>query len=108
MLKINLTHLFDPSGIHWLKLGVGDKKTSGHLRKELVGTEPGQSYTEASLPPSARAEITHIHTAGKHLSSHGLHPKASDTFGLFENAVFLRKFLHKNLIETSSKPPITN
>lgn len=26
MLKINLTHLFDPSGIHWLKLGVGDKK----------------------------------------------------------------------------------
>lgn len=62
-----------------------------------MGTEPGQSYTEASLPPSARAEITHIHTPGKHLSSHGLHPKASDTLGLFENAVLLRKFLHKNL-----------
>lgn len=41
MLKINLTHLFDPSGIHWLKLGVGDKKTSRHLRKKLVETEPG-------------------------------------------------------------------
>lgn len=22
MLKINLTHLFDPFGVHWLKLGV--------------------------------------------------------------------------------------
>lgn len=66
----------------------GDKKNSGQLRKELVGTEPGQSYTEASPPSSARAEITQIHTPGKHLSIHGRHPKAADTLGLFENAVF--------------------
>lgn len=26
MLKINLTHLFDPFGVHWLKLGVGGRE----------------------------------------------------------------------------------
>lgn len=54
MLKINLIHLFDSSGIHCSSWGDGGRdrdilkntqKNSEHLRKELVGTEPGQSAT---------------------------------------------------------------
>lgn len=101
MLKINLTHLFEPSGIHWLKLGVGGcweraeikKKTVDIWEKSWWELSQDNSYTEAFPLSSARAEITHIHTPGKHLSLHGLHPKAADTLGLFENAVFLSKCL---------------
>ena len=121
MLKINLIHLFDPSGIYWLNLGgqEGDTHTHTHARMHPKKTVNiwGKSWWEQSqdratlrphffpLPGQKLPTSTH--------QENSVNPWPSSQSCRHPRFIWKCRILEKisnikTLPETSSKPPIIN